>query len=336
MANYGFRVFAIELHEGNKRRSAAFEKCGEEHFSNTAERLLKSLSLSAKFGMPNDFPDESAEDASTLGFQSKPMFRVEEVEKRSHTIRGEVLSGIVGNYDKAVGASNELDISEMAASRNFHFVFAFPEKGSKAILAVEDISRSCPVTPLVRWLKWASQQEAKPNSEETTEGIWWKLTVKAIADEHHLREMIKNGRVDKIEVIKNSITSARTRHSEKYRISGPLPGNKRGQLMQLINSWIEKENSEENGPLDPSENAKHMASIIGPELEALDLDDGWVVLKDQAGRTKKINPTRISEIFTYPQPTENRIDSAGFYTEVRRVALRLQAAERMNIPWPER
>ncbi|MFE9640471.1 hypothetical protein ACFYOC_15785 [Nocardiopsis alba] len=296
---------------------------------------MNSLSAEAKVGLPDEMLDEHGGSESVVSQRDKVVFRVVYAKKNFHIIQGEVLSGKVGSHDRAVSADEELDISDKAPSRNYHFILALPAKGDKGILAVEDISRSCPVTPLVRWIKWASKQEQE-EAKKTEEGAsWWRVSVKPISDEEHLREMIRQGRVEKIEVVKKSITSARMRDTDKFRISGPLPESARERLMGLIRSWLKKENSEEPRNVDPAENAKSMASILGPELESLDLDDGWVILKDQGGHSKRINPTRISEVFIYSQQTEHRIDGAGFYTEVRRVAKRLQAAERMTISWPE-
>jgi hypothetical protein len=46
--------------------------------------------------------------------------------------------------------------------------------------------------------------------------------------------------------------------------------------------------------------AKQLAESFGNTVEQLDIDDGYLVVKTPSGIVKKISPSRLPEVFTYP------------------------------------
>jgi hypothetical protein len=349
MASYGFRLFTVEIFNGRKQKAVNFNDCGGEHFADVAVRLLKNLAVETMVGSPKL---EAPDDAETIidgnaagdGQPDQPAFRVaEDVNVTDRTVRGSVWMGRFGSHQRALGAgdaSQDTDIRNKAASRSFRFILALPDDGTVGILAVEDISRLCPVSPMTQWLRWQSHADAlKASTEGELPGTpWWRIRVRPLTDEEHLERMIQQGRVEKLELVKHSVSRARTRQSEEFRMSAPLVDNgKISQVSQLVKGWLRREGDLADNPDDQvtdGDAARQLAAIVGPELVNLGFDDGWVVVQDTFERTKKISPSRMSEIFTYEQAPDHRIDTPSFYAEVRKTALRLQRAHNVIIDWP--
>jgi hypothetical protein len=351
MATYGYQLFTVEIFRGRKRAPMNFKSCDGEHYLAVVYRLLKALTIGPWVGDPHPDADDAVEsvkdesEALDKGYRDKPVFRVEEVSKTGNTVRGTVWSGRVGSHEMALSAedaSEDTDISDKAASRRFRFVLALPSDGAVGILAVEVISRSSAAKPLVRWLQWKSQEEAKAGSRIGSNTAdrprsWWRLRVSRLTDEEHLAEMIKNGRAQKLELVKYSVTPARTRKQEELHITAPLlDGSKVSQVLKLVRTWSSRPELDETPDTTTDrEAAKQLAGIVGPEIARIDLDDGWVILQDDEEKTKRISPSRVSEIFTYTQSTDGRrVDTPTFYHEVRGRAVRLQQAHNLMIDWP--
>ncbi|SCL61786.1 hypothetical protein GA0070606_3504 [Micromonospora citrea] len=349
MANYGYRLYTFQIANGDKRKAVNFKDCSGEHYVDVAQRLLKSLSQQTMIG---DAPLNSTDVLGVVNDQSQgdvqryvdePAFRVEEVRVVDRTIRATVLSGKFGSHEKALsaaGAEQDADIRDKAASKRFRLVLALPDDGFTGILAVEDISRSQPVSAITRWLRWSSRGEAVASSTPDKEAPWWRPIVHPLADEARLIQMISEGNANKLELVKLSITSARTRQQERFRVSAPVVDEgMAAQIAQIVKGWIRRTSvAETSGEVSDwttdEEAAKQLAAVVGPEIANLDVDDGWVVLSDADEKTKKVSPTRMSEVFTYAQPRGDRSDTPTFYALVKQTAQRLQAAANLTIDWP--
>lgn len=350
MATYGYRLFALHITNGMKRTPQDLSACNGEHYAMAAARMLKDLSSRTMVGTPAmDVPDSAntvidEADALRRGYIDQPAFRVEDVSLAGTILRGTVWAGTFGSHERALSADNtteDADIRDKAASRLYRYIMALPEAGTNGLLAVETISRSCPVASIVRWLRWRSLTEAftdPATSLPTTNQVrpWWRAVVCQLADEKRFEEMIKKGQAEKLELVKHKVTSARTRESEEFRVTAPLvDSGKISQIVELVRSWLPTDAEEDlSTRVTDGQAAKQLAAIVSPQIEDLDLDDGWVVLKDADDQNKKISPSRLSELFTYRQSGPGQIDGARFYSEVRATALRLQVAHKLTIDWP--
>ncbi|WP_314178109.1 hypothetical protein [Streptomyces winkii] len=335
MPSFGYRLFIMQVHRGRKKTPTNFNDCNGEHYQDIVERSLKALSTRTMVGKANDAPGES--DSENESLHGQPALRVSDINVSDNIVQATILLGSVGSHEKALGMgdpSEDADISDKAAAKSFRVVMALPSNGLKGFLAVEDISRTCPVTPLIRWLKWQSQTDQN-SASSASEG--WRLTVRHIADEAHLEEMIRNGQVEKLELVKNAVNANRARSREEFRVSAPVI--ERGMLRRvadLVKTWMPSDDRERE-PVTPTdgEAAKLLAAIVGHKVEDLDVDDGWVVIKDADDRTRRVSPSRMSEFFTYKQSPDGRADTPRFYTEVRATALRLQETAEVVVDWPD-
>lgn len=335
MTTYGFKLFTIQIYRCNRQKVAKFQDCDGEHYRDIALRLLKSLSLSTAVGDPALPDDEREREADNYG---NPAFRVDSVELRDNTIRARLQAGKFGSHERAIGEGDstaDLHISDRAASNEFRIVLAIPDEGDKGFLAVESIGRSCPHALLGKWLKKKSQEEG---ASEDSEGVWWRPSIKAIADEERLEQMINDGAAQKLVLVRHAIGVDGMRKTNELTITHSLASSgKFNEVKQVVRGWLIEEKERET-PLERSVaqeiGVRQLAAIAGPEIENIQLDDGWVEIKDPDGQVKRVNPHHMADVFTYRLSEDRAVVTPEFYDAVRDVAMSLQVAAKVAFDWP--
>ncbi|MCX5410753.1 hypothetical protein [Streptomyces sp. NBC_00059] len=334
MTSYGYRLFSFQVFRGNKRTPVDLADCKGEPYGEIAERLLKALSVGTAVGDPTDDGQADVEENGTFG---KPALRVDEVRVVDNTIRAEVWAGKFGSHEKAIGdvVDSDTDIKEKAASNIFRVVFAFPESGSTGVMAVETIGRSCPVGPVTRWMRKKSRDEA---IDGLSEGAWWRISVTALADEARLAEMIREGQAQKLVLVRHAVTAGRTREVKDLEITASLDVMGRmDRIVEVIQGWYRRSRQvtqEEGGGVSNEEGVRQLAAIAGPQVEDMDLDDGWVQIEDPDGQVKRVKPGHMADVFTYRISDDQRPVTPTFYASVRETAMALQPAAKVGIDWP--
>lgn len=334
MTSYGYRLFSFQVFRGSRRTPLDLADCKGDPYQEIAESLLKTLSAGTAVGDPTDDGQAEVEEEGTFG---KPALRVEEARTVDNTIRATVWAGKFGSHEKAIGdaAESDTDIKDKAASNLFRVVFAFPDEGDTGILAVETISRSCPVSQLTRWMTKKSRDEA---TNGNSEGAWWRISASPLADDNRLAEMIREGQAQNLVLVRHAITSGRTRSVKDVEITASLAVSGRmEQAVKIVQGWYlrNKMADENEGPVVSNEQgARQLAAIVGPQLVDMDLDDGWVQIEDPDGQVKRVRPTQMADVFTYRLSEDHPPVTPRFYASARETALGLQPAAKVGIDWP--
>ncbi|MFE3552578.1 hypothetical protein ACFXN2_28365 [Streptomyces kronopolitis] len=338
MTSFGYRLFTVSVYREKKHSPVNLKDCEGEHYKDIVARLLNTLS-DPVVGDPPANPDESHTTESD-DIRGKSALRLADIEVIDNTVQAKIWVGRIGSHEKAMShdGSTDFDISDKAAINGFRVIFAFPEDGIQGILAVESISRSCPVSPLIKWLQHKSSEESyRKNKETNSVTPWWRPKIKGLADELRLAEMIEAGQAQSLVLVKKSVTPARIPNEREFEIRAPLVnGGKVKQVASLVRAWASQVREGDGAQVTSnSEAARQLATIISPEIKDLDLDDGWVVLADPDDQGKRINPSMLTDVFTYKLSEDRPVDTPEFYAEVRQTAMRLQLAARLDIEWPQ-
>lgn len=333
MTTFGFRLFGFQVYRGNRRTPLNLQDCGGETYAEIAERLLKALSVDTAIGDPSDQGQARLEESGAIGL---PALRVERVDVVDNTVRATLWAGKVGSHEKAIGdaADGDSDISDKAASNLYRVILAFPDDGSTGILAIETIGRSCPIGPLAGWMKKKSREEA---IQGNSEGAWWRISVEPLADEGRLAEMLREGHAQKLVLVKNSVTAGRTREVRDVEITASLAVTGRmDQALKVVRGWYKasREVATPDDAVSTAQGVRQLAAIVGPQVENMDLDDGWVEIEDPDGQVKRVRPNQMSEVFTYRLTDDRACVTPDFYAAVRETALGLQPAAEVAIEWP--
>lgn len=325
--SYGFRLFTFKVHEGMKRSPTPFEFCGADgktHYLDIAQGLLTALRDRRLSGEP----PRDGDDPGMAPGAGDVALRVHEITRVENTLRLSVYSGRHGNFPIAMGeaADEDIDIADRAASRPYRIVLTLPRQGEIGILGAELISRSSPISPVQKWLRWTSRAEAQDGAR------WWRPAINALSDGGRLADLLEQGQIEDLVVVRHSTTSARTRQREAFRVTSRL-SREPSVLKSMVKKWEPVEGRVERATKKQA--AKDIASLISDEIDDLEFEDGWIVVKDPGGGTKKVSPDRMSEIFTYKQtPDGLRLDDDAFYARIRDTARPLQDPSGIQLDWP--
>lgn len=302
MPAYGYRMFVVELREGRGRKAVDFAKCGDENYAVVLERLLGSLLGNVKVGTPRraiEDVDETLEAAAPVDDDDEdgPLEKgwlVTHHERHGNTVYARVRYGIFGDHDQALARSGDdhADLKDKAPSREYRIALALPRSGLQGIMAVEDVGRSCPLDPTIKWLSQASKDEASPG---------WRLSWRPMMDSQQLRRLLEQGRLDKIELVKYAVGQDRSRNQRELVLTAP---RLEGQWLQDVSSkvldWGRRYQQRRAGESDeqlPSdrEAAQQLAAVLGQNVAGMDFDDGYVVVSQVAGGKKNISPSRVDQ-----------------------------------------
>ena len=394
MTSYGYRIFVVDLFQGMSHKQIDFGHAGKQHYRQIIVELLSAIrgrtvlderrrepdAVDEPEAAPTPDTEENHSDLDPL--MGKRALALELLHAQDAVVYGEVLVGKYGDHESALGAPQLIEVDDemlsepekhlslagRAPARRFRFVINLPNAGKLGLVVVEDISRSCPIDPLVRQLRYRSQDAATAiNSAKPTSGArepkvpapWWRPSVTPAIDDDHFTEMIRQGKLDRVELVRHSVGSDGQRSNEQFRLTASRPEalTSGSEFIALIREWVEDFRSRREGPRTQAkrltkeeraardvnkrlerrqtdqEAASAMAALLGENIESLDFDDGWVVMKD-GDRTKKVSPSRISELFTYELDRDRRPSDLDWYSAARTTALRLATPLRINLEWP--
>jgi hypothetical protein len=358
MSTFGYRLFTVELRKGFGRKPVNFAECSGSHYIDLVSKLLARLA-GAKIGRPvmrnsSSSPGlaviDEPDSAEPEGISGESAFRVEDPLRNERAITGSIQAGNFGDHEIALGVPGETedaDLLNRAPVRRFRFVLVLPENGVRGVLAIETIGRSCPVGLFIKWLSKASQDEAIDNKgvegdTSTAEPCWWKMVADQMGDEEHLNELIRSGNFGKVELVKLDVTPDRKRTKEHLRLTAPsIEGGLVSEVASVVKGWWERTHQRaepdqgQPEPITDAEGAQQLAALVIKGVQGLDFDDGWVVLEEDSGRTNRISPSRMSEVFIYPLSVDDRVSDVEFYRRVRSRALRIAPTVPVAVEWPE-
>jgi hypothetical protein len=86
--------------------------------------------------------------------------------------------------------------------------------------------------------------------------------------------------------------------------------------------------------VDKGDALRELAAIVGPEIANLDFDDGYVVVQGTDGRTKRIRPGSLDDVFTYPL-REYIKEDRHFYVKVEDAIRSLENTAGLSIDWDD-
>lgn len=349
MGRLGYRLYTVRVHRGRAHKITNLAECEGAHYQDRIAPLLEKLQT-ISIGNPdlNTKADESDGDEEETSLIGKRAFRIEKFRRADRAIFGSLYAGRFGDYQLAMSATDEEDdasLEGLAASRSYRFVLVLPEIGEYGILALETIDLTCPIGQLTGWVSATS----KRNSEAATDGDaeaqppWWYFKAQQMTDVEQLRDLVQSSRLSKVDLVQYDQTPDRIRRREKLRVTAPyIEGSAASVVADALRAWWEQKQAEEERAPDETvvpvttdeEGANQLSVILGKDIENVHFDDGWVVLKDPADKTRRVSPSRMSELFTYTLSWDVPVSDETFYRKVRDRAQRLAANSQVSVEWP--
>jgi hypothetical protein len=348
MTSYGYRLFSMQLTQGSSTKAVDFSKCNGEHFVNIAKRLLETLKDTA-VGDPDRSSEDNpslVEDPLNLGHFGESALQVLELTSVDYMIRGHAFAGIVGQHDRALavpGVNQDIDMRNHAAAREHRFILVFPESGDMGVAVMETIGRSCPIGSLQKWMAKRSRSDAFLRETQIKEETgrqrsvpWWRLRFRQMTDEARLRELLSNGKLEKIELTKKQVLPDRKRETEIFRlVSTSIEKTVVDQVSRILSGWFQQDRHVTENldhTVTSREGASQLATIFGDEVNNLDFDDGWIVIRDEGGQ-KRVSPDRMPDVFTYIIGQSPSTDDE-IYRRAGHKFLQLRQSSQIDLEWP--
>lgn len=354
--SFGFRLFEVTLHDGQKSQEQPFTRPEPNGWNVTelVERLWTNNIGHTLYGLPrivreelgDSDPDAEGVPQVELRPIPKPVFRVEETGWVGRHPYVEIYYGRAAGHTRAIPLedtdADDADISGHAPARRYLAYLCVTTNHQRAVLAVESYGRACPVEPVRRWLNsWlmefcrASEPAAsnqKPNRRTTPR---WQLRVKPLGDAESLKGVIHDSRGTRVVLERHELGGRQVRDF-KVTLSAPIKANTSERVRETMRSWFEQQvggTAEERAT--QAEATQDVAALLGPEIAAIDFDDGWVVVEDEYGASTKVSPDRMSDVFTYKVAEWGRPGRGDLQRAIRNAVLRIMRSRELQIDWDQ-
>ena len=324
MPSYGIRFYKVELFNGGQRTALSFIDEGDGktwRYSDHLAAVLDRFRETQVRGFPRS---QSPEGESAEDIRRKTAMVFNGITRLGdNAIVAEYRVGRSDDFDRAYPApdmdtSEYLELIGYAPARPYRAVLLLPEVGEVGILAVECIGRTCPYEFFTKWAtKWSRDFQARlDDTDPLDEGrvrSWWRLKPTPLGSKEQLMKYLENGTVEELVLINHYIDRARNERQELFRVEAKVRTTQRPWAKRRLNEVFEVDTDETF--------ARQLAESFGHSVEQLDIDDGYVVVRTDAG-IKKVSPSRMPEVFTYPV-SEDRPTMEEFLTAVKANAIPL-------------
>ena len=318
MGSYGFRLFTFKISKGMARKDHPLvqevkDKADWEYRSHILAAATERLK-EAVHGLPPRLDGQPR-----VRTDEQPVMQLINCKLHAGHLVGTIRHGRPSGHDLALpkeslGAVDPIDISDYAPTREYRFALLFPTLGDEGVLVVESVSGSCPSRFLVQWMRrWSQQYVEEQNPVDP--GPWYKLKAFVMGDSAQLKAFLEKSKLEEIVLVSRKTGASRMRRDEEFRITSTLEVQGKKRALDKLATAVKAKKSDE-------ELARDLASMLGADVEALDLDDAWIALQTEYGR-QLVSPSRLPDVFTYPIG-EKKPDDSDFRTEVKE---RVQALE---------
>ncbi|ORA64895.1 hypothetical protein BST26_19505 [Mycolicibacterium insubricum] len=160
------------------------------------------------------------------------------------------------------------------------------------MMAVEAIAGACPTRYLSQWARWWSQTASKTADETESQKPWYNFTAYALGDAIQVQQFIATSTLVEVVLVAGSSGRGRLRRNEEFRITSTLDKQGKKRALKDLQTVMKAKQSDEDL-------AAKLATVLGRNVDEIDLDDGWVVVDTEYGK-HQVSPTRIPDVFTYP------------------------------------
>ena len=348
MAKYGFKLLKVVLRNGRGQTNQDFGATGQSHYLDQVLADIEKLKIertteeSANVGaVPATVSLESGEHVTIIGddvvtteseslpegVQKRPdsVVRIDDAIPFNSALLLKIQYGIVGDHSLAADPTGEradVDLTGLATTRPYRAMIIAPESGENGFLAVEVISRSHAAADLPRRLFNAADGHNR------------KLkTLGPVADSAAVRELVREGHVTSVELIKSIVTTDQgTPVIRPVKMIFPIAVGMSvaDSILARVKSWVPGRNPAEDAePISPADEAKAIASLLWSDAAELAFDDARVDVKYKTNG-RKLQPLDKKDGFTY-ELGDTELDDDTFVREVASAAQSLFDANEMDM-----
>ncbi|MGV0738178.1 hypothetical protein ABQF35_14545 [Mycobacterium syngnathidarum] len=240
MTQYGYRVFAVELHDGGKREAQLFGEAkrpvvddkgrptGAVHQYDYRDVVVADVDAHSMRVYPFGIPE--SEDDETGPAQAKGMaIRFVKAKRTDDTVRIDFEQGVMNADGTLIVDGQDVGMKNKPTLHPYRASLLAETKGTVALLAVEVRGRSCPSEAVIRGLKSCSE-------------VPWRLQVLGnLAGEAAMMAFLRNAEVKRVVFDRWSFDDDSQRNRNEVSMSVTADGvDVRSRVLEWADSFFEK------------------------------------------------------------------------------------------------
>ncbi|MGV9713989.1 hypothetical protein ACWDTI_25395 [Gordonia sp. NPDC003424] len=329
MAQYGFRIFQTERMNGTGNTPVPFVDATWGDFVNHLDLSYQRQTGRKWHQNPRDAFDD---DGRPLPLDpNSRIVRLDWVKRSGMSVFFALSSGKNDGFIDAMnaveGAPDE-SIKHLAPRRQFRGVYVLPPSQTEGVLALEVISRSCPVSYLQQWTNRWSQELVKADKEIGVTSHYSRTRLNQMTDSGQVASLINDGKPEEIVLIEHAARGNGLPDVVQYRLSAPV--REELTVMGTVKKWVRGGSN-----LTKAEGLAEARALVGPQIAEVDFDDCYISVRHE-GQVQHVRPDAYSELFTYDNRSEQRA-TTEFYRRVHDKMASLGLARTMALDlddWP--
>ncbi|MEV3903317.1 hypothetical protein AB0K11_13415 [Mycobacterium sp. NPDC050551] len=327
MAQYGYRIFKIERMNGTGNTAVPFVNDDWGDFPDHLHRSYQAQ-LGRKW---HESPLEAwGDDGRPVPLDpNSRIVRLDWVRRSGMSVFFGLSSGKNDGFVDAMNAAEgapDVSIKHLAPRRQYRGVFTLPPGELEGVLALETISRSCPVTVLRQWSSRWSEELVIADKAAGTESKHCRMRFEQLTDSAQVTSLLSSGDPQEIVLIEHTSPGNGLPDHVQYRLAAPV--RQTVTVMETLRGWVRTGTSKAEG-------INEARALVGPAIAHVDFDDAYVSVKHE-GQTQHVRPDAYSELFTYDNRSSQR-ETDAFFRRVNEKFASLGLARTMSLDlanWP--
>ncbi|OBB62896.1 hypothetical protein [Mycobacterium sp. 852014-50255_SCH5639931] len=331
MAQYGFKVFKAERMNGTGYTPVPFVDPNWGDFVDHLDRSYQGQRGRKWHENPRDAFDKDGKPIP-LDPNSR-IVRLDWVERSGMSVFFGLSSGKNDGFRDAMSAEEgapDQSIQHLAPRRQYRGVFTLPPNETEGVLALEVISRSCPVVTLRQWSSRWSEELVKADAKQNKTSKHCRMKFEQLTDSGQVTSLLSGGEPQEIVLIEHQSPGNGLPDVVQYRLTAPV--RQKTTVMQTVKNWVV---GGDGGKVSKADGIAQARALVGPEVAHVDFDDCYVSVKHE-GQTQHVRPDAYSELFTYDNRTEQR-ETDEYFRKVNEKLASLGLARTMSLDltnWP--
>lgn len=330
MAQYGFRLFLLRLHEGFKPAAVDVSQAGDKrdtHYAEVLRDLVKPQLNVVLDGRPILIDTDDGHDLK-LSPGAELSCRWERAKRSGTHASFSLRYGRQGDFDLALNAAEEAKLEDKATTRLYRVELFLPPAGDLGVLAVETVGRTHPTEMFTRWSGLLSRRASRSKAKGGVLPPWWRIKLDPYPDPAQLDQLIANGSKVRLQVTKYLPTASGAGRSKQLVLVEHV------HSQSLLKKATDKVKEWTSHP--DADGVSDVASLMTPgTVGGMGFTDGEVVIEDESGREKRLSPGKMDEIFVYPFPGLHgeRPKAAAWRSEVETKVKALAKEHNLQLDW---
>lgn len=328
MAQYGFRIFKVERMNGTGNTPVVF---ADPTWGDFGDHLHRSYAQQVGRKWHENPRDAFDDEGGVLPLDpNSRIVRLDWVKQAGTSLFFVLSAGKNDGFVDAMTADDDdadVSIGHLAPRRQYRGVYTLPPKQTEGVLALECISRACPVNNVLRpWTNRWSEEMVKTDSAQGKASTHTRVRYSPLSDGAHVSSLLNQGDPQEVVLIEHKSVGNGLPDVVQYRLAAPI--RQKANAMATVKNWVQKQVGMDAG-IDEAR------VLVGPEVADVAFDDCYVAVKHE-GQTQHVRPDSYSEVFTYDNRNEQR-ETGAFFRHVNEKLASMGLARTMHLDlqgWP--